>query len=116
VFISVTTIPAAGNAALALVFGNYHEAAGSALQLIINLTGIVLAAYLVLLARGAPGPRPIRSSGAPAGQALPARSVGRHRLGQVTWSGPRRLRTLSMIGIPRTSDSASWRLSAFRMQ
>jgi uncharacterized hydrophobic protein (TIGR00271 family) len=52
VFISVTTIPAAGNAALALVFGRYHEAAGSALQLIINLTGIVVAAYLVLLARG----------------------------------------------------------------
>jgi uncharacterized hydrophobic protein (TIGR00271 family) len=52
VFISVTTIPAAGNAALALVFGNYHEAAGSALQLVVNLTGIVLAAYLVLLARG----------------------------------------------------------------
>src|ERR1700761_4636096 len=52
VFISVTTIPAAGNAALALVFGDYHEAGGSALQLVINLTGIVLAAYLVLLARG----------------------------------------------------------------
>ncbi len=52
VFISVTTIPAAGNGALALVFGQFHAAAGSALQLIINLTGIVLAAYLVLLARG----------------------------------------------------------------
>jgi uncharacterized hydrophobic protein (TIGR00271 family) len=52
VFISVTTIPAAGNGALALVFGRFHDAAGSALQLIINLTGIVLAAYLVLLARG----------------------------------------------------------------
>ncbi len=54
VFISVTTIPAAGNGALALVFGRFHEAAGSALQLVINLTGIVLAAYLVLLARGHP--------------------------------------------------------------
>jgi len=52
VFISVTTIPAAGNGALALVFGQFHDAAGSALQLLINLTGIVLAAYLVLLARG----------------------------------------------------------------
>ena len=52
VFISVTTIPAAGNGALALVFGRFHDAAGSALQLVINLTGIVLAAYLVLLARG----------------------------------------------------------------
>jgi uncharacterized hydrophobic protein (TIGR00271 family) len=52
VFISVTTIPAAGNGALALVFGRFHDAGGSALQLIINLTGIVVAAYLVLLARG----------------------------------------------------------------
>jgi len=54
VFISVTTIPAAGNGALALVFGRFHDAAGSALQLLINLTGIVLAAYLVLLTRGRP--------------------------------------------------------------
>jgi len=54
VFISVTTIPAAGNGALALVFGRFHDAAGSALQLLINLTGIVLAAYLVLLARSRP--------------------------------------------------------------
>ena len=52
VFISVTTIPAAGNGALALVFGRFHDAAGSALQLLINLTGIILAAYLVLLTRG----------------------------------------------------------------
>jgi len=52
VFISVTTIPAAGNLALALVFGRFHDAGGSALQLLINLTGIVLASYLVLLARG----------------------------------------------------------------
>ena len=63
VFISVTTIPAAGNGALALVFGRFHEAGGSALQLLINLTGIVVAAYLVLLARGhsrLPGKRPNR--------------------------------------------------------
>jgi uncharacterized hydrophobic protein (TIGR00271 family) len=54
VFISVTTIPAAGNGALALVFGRFHDAGGSALQLLINLTGIVLAAYLVLLIRSRP--------------------------------------------------------------
>jgi uncharacterized hydrophobic protein (TIGR00271 family) len=52
VFISVTTIPAAGNGALALVFGRFRDAGGSALQLLINLTGIVIAAYLILLARG----------------------------------------------------------------
>lgn len=64
VFISVTTIPAAGNGALALVFGFFHDAAGSALQLLINLTGIVLAAYLVLLARGH---TPIGRGSGPAG-------------------------------------------------
>ena len=52
VFISVTTIPAAGNVALALVFGQLHVAGQSALQLLINLTGIVAASYLVLLLRG----------------------------------------------------------------
>jgi len=52
VFISVTTIPAAGNVALALVFGQLHVAGQSALQLLINLTGIVGASYLVLLLRG----------------------------------------------------------------
>ena len=52
VFISVTTIPAAGNLALALLRSFPDVAAGSALQLVINLTGIVAAGYLVLLARG----------------------------------------------------------------
>jgi uncharacterized hydrophobic protein (TIGR00271 family) len=64
VFISVTTIPAAGNGALALVFGRFHDAAGSGLQLLINLSGIVAAAYLVLLARGhsrTPDERPERA-------------------------------------------------------
>jgi uncharacterized hydrophobic protein (TIGR00271 family) len=69
VFISVTTIPAAGNGALALVFGRFHDAGGSALQLLINLTGIVVAAYLVLLARGhsrQPDERPERAVKGPA--------------------------------------------------
>ena len=51
VFISVTTVPAAGNAAVAAVLGLYHEALGSAAQLGLNLVGIVLAAYLVLIAQ-----------------------------------------------------------------
>ncbi|HEY1642913.1 MAG TPA: DUF389 domain-containing protein [Streptosporangiaceae bacterium] len=65
VFISVTTIPAAGNAALALVFGQFHDAGGSFLQLLINLTGIITAAYLVLFARGrsrVPDDRPDRQA------------------------------------------------------
>ena len=56
-FISVTTLPAAGNCALALVFGRFHEAGGAALQLLINLTGIVISSYLVLLAVAAPAAR-----------------------------------------------------------
>jgi uncharacterized hydrophobic protein (TIGR00271 family) len=49
VFISVTTVPAAGFAAVALVEGRFAEAAGSALQLLVNIVGIVVAAVLVLV-------------------------------------------------------------------
>jgi len=49
VFISVTTVPAAGFVAVALVLGEYQKAAGSAVQLFINLAGLVVAAVAVLL-------------------------------------------------------------------
>ncbi|WP_427129884.1 DUF389 domain-containing protein [Pseudarthrobacter sp. S9] len=49
VFISVTTVPAAGYVAVALVLGEYEKAAGSALQLLLNLLGIVVSAVAVLL-------------------------------------------------------------------
>ena len=49
VFISVTTVPAAAFASVALVEGRWAEAAGSALQLLVNIVGIVLAAVAVLL-------------------------------------------------------------------
>jgi len=49
VFISVTTVPAAAFASVALVEGRFDEAAGSALQLLVNVVGIVLAAVAVLL-------------------------------------------------------------------
>lgn len=49
VFISVTTVPAAGYVAVALVLGEYQKAAGSALQLFLNLLGIVVSAVAVLL-------------------------------------------------------------------
>ncbi|MFP5313523.1 MAG: DUF389 domain-containing protein [Actinomycetes bacterium] len=49
VFISVTTVPAAGYVAVALVLGEYQKAAGSALQLLLNLVGIVVAALAVLV-------------------------------------------------------------------
>ncbi|GAB3282446.1 DUF389 domain-containing protein [Sinomonas notoginsengisoli] len=49
VFISVTTVPAARYVAVALVLGEADRALGSALQLALNLAGIVVAAVLVLL-------------------------------------------------------------------
>lgn len=52
-FVSATTIPAAGYVAVATVFGAWGNAAGSALQLLLNLAGIVLAGVLVMLLRQA---------------------------------------------------------------
>ncbi|MBO0845726.1 MAG: DUF389 domain-containing protein [Nocardioides sp.] len=48
VFISVTTIPAAGNVAVGLAFGVGHEIWGSTLQLLVNLTGMAMAGWLTL--------------------------------------------------------------------
>jgi uncharacterized hydrophobic protein (TIGR00271 family) len=48
VFISVTTVPAAGNIALGLAFGAGHEIWGSALQLAVNLSGMAVAGWLTL--------------------------------------------------------------------
>ena len=47
-FISVTTVPAAGNVALGLAFGVGHEIWGSALQLVVNLTGMAVAGWVTL--------------------------------------------------------------------
>ncbi|TVL93667.1 DUF389 domain-containing protein [Streptomyces sp. SAJ15] len=49
VAISVTTVPAAANAAVALSYGDYGQTWGSAGQLLANLGGIVLAGTLTLL-------------------------------------------------------------------
>ncbi|WP_369030576.1 DUF389 domain-containing protein [Streptomyces adonidis] len=51
VAISVTTIPAASNAAVAFAYDEYGQAWGSTVQLLLNLLGIVLAATLTLLAQ-----------------------------------------------------------------
>lgn len=51
VFISVTTVPAAGFAVVAATIGEWGTAALSTLQLLVNLAGIALAGVLVLLAR-----------------------------------------------------------------
>lgn len=55
VFISVTTVPAAGNAAVAGVLGDWNETWGSAAQLGINLAGITAAGAVTLLVRNALG-------------------------------------------------------------
>lgn len=51
VAISVTTIPAAANAAVALSYGDTTQTTGSTIQLLLNLLGIILAATLTLLAQ-----------------------------------------------------------------
>lgn len=48
VFISVTTIPAAGNIALALPFLLVDEIVGSTIQLVVNLVGMALAGWITL--------------------------------------------------------------------
>jgi uncharacterized hydrophobic protein (TIGR00271 family) len=51
VAISVTTVPAAANAAVALIYGDDNQAARSSEQLLLNLLGIVIAGTLTLLAQ-----------------------------------------------------------------
>ncbi|MFE0513436.1 DUF389 domain-containing protein [Streptomyces sp. NPDC058964] len=51
VAISVTTVPAAANAAVAFAFTEYQQAWGSTEQLLLNLLGIILAGTLTLLAQ-----------------------------------------------------------------
>ena len=51
VFISVTTVPAAGFAVVAAILGDWDVAAKSAIQLGVNLVGIVIAGILVLVLR-----------------------------------------------------------------
>jgi len=53
VFISVTTVPAAGYVAVAAILGHWSRAFSSLGQLVVNLVGIVVAAAVVLLVRRA---------------------------------------------------------------
>ncbi|MEU4354606.1 DUF389 domain-containing protein [Streptomyces virginiae] len=50
VAISVTTVPAAANAAVALSYGDFAQMWGSGIQLALNLGGIILAGTLTLIA------------------------------------------------------------------
>lgn len=49
VFISVTTVPAAGNLAVAIALGHWEQIEGSVLQLLVNISGMIIAGYLTLL-------------------------------------------------------------------
>ncbi|MFI6032347.1 DUF389 domain-containing protein [Amycolatopsis magusensis] len=51
VFISVTTVPAAGYAVVAAVLNEWGRCIGSVVQLVINLVGVVAAAAVVLMLR-----------------------------------------------------------------
>ncbi|MFE6663084.1 DUF389 domain-containing protein [Streptomyces sp. NPDC057697] len=53
VAISVTTVPAAANAAVAFSYHDYHQMTGSVTQLLANLGGIVVAGTLTLLVQKA---------------------------------------------------------------
>jgi hypothetical protein len=53
VFVSVTTVPAAGNVALGLAFGIREEVWGSTLQLLINITGMAVAGWATLAVQSA---------------------------------------------------------------
>lgn len=69
VAISVTTVPAAANAAVAFSYSDYAQMSGSTKQLLANLGGIVLAGALTLLAQKAlwrAARRRQRTSGKPA--------------------------------------------------
>lgn len=48
VFVSVTTVPAAGNVALGLAFGVREEVWGSTLQLLVNIAGMAIAGWATL--------------------------------------------------------------------
>lgn len=48
VFISVTTVPAAGNIALGIAFAVGHEVWSSTLQLAVNILGMALAGWFAL--------------------------------------------------------------------
>ena len=53
VFISVTTVPAAGNVAVGLAVGAWSEVSGSLLQLGVNLVSMTVAGAITLVARNA---------------------------------------------------------------
>jgi uncharacterized hydrophobic protein (TIGR00271 family) len=88
VLVSVTTIPAAANIAVAATYGDWDEASGASTQLAINLTAIVLAGVITLffqrryyiVRRRKHLSDPSRSAaGLPVGRSLHPRREGSHK-------------------------------------
>ena len=79
VFISVTTVPAAGDAALCLAVGAFAQLTGAAAQLGINLLGITVAGVLTLLVQRALW-RLRRTRGGPRAEHGRRRSAGQSHL------------------------------------
>ncbi|MEV5338479.1 DUF389 domain-containing protein [Streptomyces sp. NPDC052676] len=65
VAISVTTVPAAANAAVAFSYSEYRQAWGSSEQLLLNLLGIILAGTLTLLVQKVLWSKQVRGKIAP---------------------------------------------------
>jgi hypothetical protein len=61
VLVSVTTIPAVGNAGVAMAYGQWDEVGGAALQLGINLVGLVVAGIVTLAAQARLTDAPLRA-------------------------------------------------------
>jgi uncharacterized membrane protein len=55
VLVSVTTIPAVANVGVATAYREWNEVGGAALQLAINLTGLILAGAITLAVQGRRG-------------------------------------------------------------
>jgi uncharacterized membrane protein len=49
VLVSVTTIPAIGNIGAAAAYGQWHDAGGAGLQLVVNVTALVIAGSVTLV-------------------------------------------------------------------
>ena len=60
VFISVTTVPAVGNLAVAIVLEHWNEVGASFVQLAVNLAGMVVAGVVTLAVQRALWMRPVR--------------------------------------------------------
>ena len=68
VFISVTTIPAAADVGVSLAYSSRHEAAGSALQLLLNVVVLVVVGAAGLAAQRRIWTRRSSDRGAPSGR------------------------------------------------